>query len=621
MRNQCLVLLCMLAAVPGAMAFEDTWDFSRGMGEWCIQEGEWTVEEGALVRYDPHFKGGLAGLPGVALSDFTIEADVQLRELFWDKLTVWAGFLVRSANPVATGGWRDGFKLILRANGEAVLAEAAGEGKVLGQAETDLRPAEKPVRLRLTAKNDHFSVWADDKLLIEGVSASFPVGEVALTNFGNVATFDNVRLTGTAVERPAPARLKPIQPSPVKGAPIMPRPRIVARKNPGEPGGFFEKASGKPFFPRGFNHTVLEHYDAGWHATFNTGVYDAEAMDATLAAMAKAGANTIRVWIWGTQKATGFTGDKDAKGLNGAYMENVVDFLRKCTEHGLYVVPILDEVPHNAYYNSISDEADHGKADRRIAGYNRQILSPGPIAAKAQAAKDFVSYIKAADPALLNTVLGWSFFNEACVNHTEGPFMYDAGTVTCANGKTYDMADKDQRQACYDDSVVHWANSLAAAVKSVDPEALCTVGMWTSDAHGRPPYNGLLPDDTDPRRPPRPSVLAGPDSKLDFIDVHIYPWDKTSKVRQEAHETALVQQGTIPAIVGEYGTFKHISTIGETRVMLPEMLKQAYEMGYVGQLFWVWDLSMVAQQTWSAVEEDLAAFVMQLTPDRLLENE
>ena len=132
------------------------------------------------------------------------------------------------------------------------------------------------------------------------------------------------------------------------------------------------------------------------------------------------------------------------------------------------------------------------------------------------------------------------------------------------------------------------------------------------------PYGGLIPDDSDPRRPPRPSALAGPDSKLDFIDVHIYPWNGTSKLRVEAHEVELVQQGTIPAIVGEYGTFKHVSTIEETRVMLPEMLRQAYELGYVGQLFWSWDLTMMRQQTWSAVEEGLAEFTMQLTPDKLI---
>ncbi len=336
-------------------------------------------------------------------------------------------------------------------------------------------------------------------------------------------------------------------------------------------------------------------------------------MDAVLQTMAEAGGNVIRVWIWGTQKAGGFTGDLQSMGLNGAYMENVTDFLRRATKHGMYVVPILDEVPHNAYYNNVSDRAGFGKDDSKVTGYNRQILSPGPIAAKAEAIRHFLQYIKDADPGLLNAVLGWSFFNEACVNHTEGPFRYDEGTVTTANGKTYDMADKDQRQACYDEGVVYWANTLTEAVKSVDPEALTTVGMWTADAHGRKPYNGLVPDDRDPRRPPRPSVLAGATSRLGFLDIHIYPWDGTSKVRPEAHESEAIRAGRIPAIAGEYGVFKK-NTLDEARVMLREMLEQAYAMGYIGQIFWVWDLSMVKGQTWSAVEEGLAEYVMGLVP-------
>lgn len=388
-------------------------------------------------------------------------------------------------------------------------------------------------------------------------------------------------------------------------------PAIGIRKNETGMAEFFNRDSGKQFIPKGFNHTALSGVTTGWHATFNVGKYEPDAMEALLAKMAAVGANTIRVWIWGIQDVSGFTGSADSCGLNGAYMENVVDFLRRCTKHGLYVIPILDETPHNAYYNSIAAKADTALPTPQVTGYNRNYFSAGTLAAKKQAIKYFVQYVKDADAGLLNAVLGWAFSNEAFVNHSEGPFNRDAGQVVVANGQCYDMGDNDQRQACYDESILHWCNTLADAVKSVAPHALTTLGMWTSDAHGRAPVNYLLPDDRDPRRPPRPSVLASAESHLDFLDIHIYPWDGTSKVRSEAHEWDAVKRSDKPVIVGEYGVFKN-KAIEEAKIMMREMLEHAYHMGYQGSLHWIWDLIGVKGQTWSSVEEGLAEYLMSL---------
>lgn len=394
-------------------------------------------------------------------------------------------------------------------------------------------------------------------------------------------------------------------------AKALPLPRIGVRKRPGAPGEFYRCDTGECFLPKGFNHTVLEKGATGWHATFNAGVYDPAKMEETLRAMAAIGANTIRVWAWGTQDASGFTGAADNEGLNPAYMENFVDFLRRSGRAGLYVVPILDETPHNATYNAVAAGAEQLSDDGPIQGYNRNYLSPGALPAKAAAAADFVRYIRDADPALLNTVLGWSFANEAFVNNTQGPFDLSAGTVVTVSGRAYDMAEDARRQACYDESIVHWANTMADTVKEVDPHALTTVGMWTSDAHGRPPVNYLRADGKDPRVPPRPSVLAAPECRLDFLDIHVYPWDGTSRVNRDAHEADAVAAGGKPVLVGEYGVFKN-KTADEARIMMRDMVEQAVRLGYRGALHWAWDLTMVEGQTWSAVEEGLGACLMQI---------
>ena len=390
-------------------------------------------------------------------------------------------------------------------------------------------------------------------------------------------------------------------------ATVPPLPRVAVIKEPGKPGQFRVRDTGAPFYPQGFNHTVLEHGDSGWHATFNVGVYDPQAMDATLAAMTEAGANTVRIWAWGVQQAGGFT---DAEsGVNPAYMDHFIDFLRRAARHRLYVIPILDETPQSPYYHAIARAADERAGIPPVPGRNGQYLNRGLIAAKRACAMDFVGYIRENAPEWCATIPAWSLANEVCVTFTNEPFNRTAGIVTLCTGKQYDMNDREQRQACYDESILYWANELASGIKEADPHALVTTGMWTADAHGRPPRNGLWPDDKDPRIPPRPSVLAGPDSRLDFIDVHIYPWDGTSKVLPEAHEWDAVLAGRIPAIVGEYGVFKNKS-IDEARVMIREMLEQAYAMGYIGDLHWIWDLTGVPGQTWSAVEENLASYLM-----------
>ena len=211
-------------------------------------------------------------------------------------------------------------------------------------------------------------------------------------------------------------------------------------------------------------------------------------------------------------------------------------------------------------------------------------------------------------------MLGWSFANEVFVNTSDSPFQDMDSLAHNATGKVYDMAVEAQRQACYDEGILYWANTLADAVKAVDPDALTTAGMWTADAHGREPVNGLVPETgRDPRIPPRPSVLGGDNCRLDFLDVHIYPWDGTDLVSRTAHERDLLRGTRAAALVGEFGTFKHQHSTEASRPVLESLLGQAHAMGYRGGVHWVWDLTMAPEHpAWSSVEGGLADFVMQL---------
>lgn len=605
-----LLLLPGLAAADAPQMEDLFWDFEDDDTQgWEFQEGRWRAHENALVHSDQHFNGGLAARPGLALGDAVLEADLCITDVFHDTETVWAGLIVRAQDPMAHGAWHSGYLLMIRANGKVELSRMGG-GQ-LAAADTAYRPTDQTVRLKLEAIGPELRGYINDEALFAVQDDAFAQGEVALLNYGNVAAFDNVRVRGARAEPPGVQPMEPLQPTPPKQDPIQPLPRITIRKDAEQRPFFVRQDTGERFIPRGFNHTVLDDRAGGWHATFNVGVYDPDAMDAALAAMQRCGANVIRVWAWGFQNETGFTGDRAARGLNAAYMGNFVDFLRHATRHGIYVMPILDQTPRNAYYDFVAaSAAEQDDAEgHRVSGYNQQYLLPGPLAAKCAAARDFIRYIHDADPALLQGIFGWALANEVCVRATEAPFRHTEGLARIG-GKTYDMANPAQRQACYDDAILHWANTLADAIREAGPHALVTVGMWTADAHQRPAYNGLPLDGRDPRIPPRPAVLGGAASRLDFLDIHIYPWDGAAAVRPEAHEHGQVR---IPVVVGEYGVFKN-KAIEDARVMLLEMLEQAYRLGYQGDIHWIWDLTGTPGQTWSAVEENLAEHLMRWTP-------
>ncbi|MFP4172113.1 MAG: cellulase family glycosylhydrolase [Candidatus Hydrogenedentota bacterium] len=396
--------------------------------------------------------------------------------------------------------------------------------------------------------------------------------------------------------------IEPRQPEPAEVEPVEPLPRIGVRDGEGDWRVFHNTETGERFFPEGYNHTVLGR--GGWHATFNVGEYEPQEMEDVLSAIADTGANAIRVWAWGENvEGEGVTGSSESQGLNGEYMENFVDFLQRCTRHGLYVLPILDERPANAYYDAVEEMHNHTAPTQPITGHNRLYLSSGPIAAKAALARDFVRYVKESDPGLLHTILGWQLANESNVHAELEPFDRSEGHVTTANGETYGMSDKDSRQACWDDGVVHWANELTRAIRQADPNALVTTGMWTADAHGREPDNGLLDPEPDSRIPPRPSVLASGECHLDFLDIHVYPWDDSPVVRPEAHEWDALRDAGIPVIVGEYGVFRR-TDLSEAAQWILTLREQAYDMGYQGSLFWTWDLDQ--EHVYNAQDGDLA---------------
>jgi hypothetical protein len=358
-------------------------------------------------------------------------------------------------------------------------------------------------------------------------------------------------------------------------------PRIGVRD-----GRFVEVASGRPFHPGGFNYIRLR---GGWHGTFAPQSYDAERAEAMLADLAGRGFNTVRVFI-DNRAPNGIVASTDAEELSPQYMANFLDFLGRASRHKVYVIPSLVHLPMGKRYREIA-----GPAPEKMGGVNRLYLHQGDIDAKARYAADFVAAIKRHDPDLLPAVFAYELDNETYFMATRPPFSLTEGTLTPADGKTYDLSSQADLQEMADSHVVRWADACLEAIRAVDPQAMVSTSVFTFRAVGRSGPGRLRADKTrDGRFPARPLALAR--SKLSYLDVHFYSAGDEEMVRRdlesiefEAFHAACAKAGK-PMIVGEFGSFKAAQkTVGEAAAAVTDLLEKVRGRGFVGFLYWTYD--------------------------------
>ncbi len=363
---------------------------------------------------------------------------------------------------------------------------------------------------------------------------------------------------------------------------------------------FVLKESGTPFFVKGFNYIRLR----GGHATFDADTkstkahYEGDRAEAMFSTLSKAGYNTVRVFIIGRSKYTpGIAGDYDTtKAVYEPYMENVLDFLRRATRHGIRVFPTFGDggVPRNAYYRERLPEKGNNK--------NLLILTKDGIAARREFITSFLSYIKDKEPALLPTLLGLQCQNEAYLLSVQRPFSEKEGKFTAANGKSYDLSSTEQRQALMDEGYRYYHKSIAAAVKGIDPDMLVSEGVFVPRAVGKDPikHAGVWPGKTrDERYPPTLTTIGT--GALDFLDVHFYhvtanPKNVASQFRRNLGSTNFftpqmteIRKKT-PVIMGEFGAFDdHEKTFAAAVDNIVQVRDLANKEKVNGMLFWTYD--------------------------------
>jgi len=379
---------------------------------------------------------------------------------------------------------------------------------------------------------------------------------------------------------------------------VKPLERIGVRA--GEDGArFVLKDSGEPFFVSGFNYVRLRKD----HSTFEAATektdadYDPDRAEAMFSALSKAGYNTVRVFIIGRKKFNpGIGGNyKTTKGLYEPYMENVLDFLRRATRHGIRVFPTFGDggLPRNAYYY---DRFSENKGNTNVL-----ILTEKGVDARIEFITSFLSYVKDKEPTLLPTLLGLQCQNEACLYANRKPFTMKEGSFTAANGKAYDMSSTDERQALMDEGYRYYHKRIVEAVKAIDPDMLVAEGVFVPAAVDKDPEEaaGLWPGKyKDERYPPTLTTIGS--AALDFLDVHFYRHNKKQSV-EHAFEHNMASTGFFtpemtrirkktPVIMGEFGAFDFMEKTFEEAVDNMVIVRDlALKENIDGMLFWTYD--------------------------------
>lgn len=345
-------------------------------------------------------------------------------------------------------------------------------------------------------------------------------------------------------------------------------------------GKFYDRVTGVVFVPRGSNYIRLapqtdpSGYTFSHHSTFDVGRYGAPRVDAALARMQASGYNVVRVFFSGVCLSI-CLGDPRTGGLRWAYLENVADFVRRAKAHGIQVMLTMDALPAGSTWSA----RVHASCCTAYGGFQQEFLPAESVAAMRDYYTALVEgLLDAGMPA--DGVFAYSLVNEAFMDGDRPPFSLRSGTLTTANGQTYDLSAAADRRRMLEDGLVYWADVMVDAIHRVVPSSLVTVGFFHADGPN-PARRG------DPRLIYTNEFLRR--SRVDFFDFHPYPDDELT-FPQFMQNYGVTGGEEKPLLMGEFGGSRRVyRTPEEAAAALQRWQSESCAWGFDGWLLWTWD--------------------------------
>lgn len=352
------------------------------------------------------------------------------------------------------------------------------------------------------------------------------------------------------------------------------------------------------------NYTTAGVYVSGStsesHSSLLIPSFNINSINTAFASIKSDGYNFVRIMInhEGAGIASGTTyygvggdylvGSSHKDGLWIAYMDNFIELLKIANTYGLYVIPCLNYLPSNSYYQNSLIKPSDGQGGYYVDDINLFYMFATLINAKVSYIKNFIQYIKDKDPNLLSTVLSYDFHNEINIATNAAPFSRTDLEPT-ADGVTYNMSNNISRQQCVDANSVSWVNQCLSAMRLKDPSVLAAGSLFTFDAVGKLGPNGVSSNGGDNRYLLRPASLSTY-SNLNFIDMHLYPSGCGYTVDHDLNssEYSCINKTRTPLILGEFGAIKTVyPSITNAAIAMKDLKNYCKNnKGFKGWAFW-----------------------------------
>jgi hypothetical protein len=361
---------------------------------------------------------------------------------------------------------------------------------------------------------------------------------------------------------------------------------------------FFNRANAASFIPRGVNYfmlvPMLGHYEDRLLAV---GVYNHMRVQADFTALSAAGYNTVRIFLDGCTSGSGCIGVEGGRGLNPAYLDNLVDLMRLAKEANLVILFASRGLPELGGYAA---QANLGANDEFAPGLNTEYLTVNGIGATQQYWTDLLQGL-ASRQAPFEVVMAWEIVDEQYYLADQPPFSLQSGRVNTANGKTYTMPSVSQKDAMALDGLRFYIEQVHQAILSLDPTALVTMGFSAPNSP-----NHWHEDDNHTVQ--TPALLE--DSALDFYDIHASPGSGLN-LEVLTQNIGLSTHVSKPVIMGNVGasTWTYPQT-SDGAIAVQDWIADSCVYGFSGWLYSSYYPSPAGLQeaTWGFVDDQNMIF-------------
>ncbi len=340
-----------------------------------------------------------------------------------------------------------------------------------------------------------------------------------------------------------------------------------------EGGRFVDTRSGREFPVRGVNYFHIVEAGTGLQDRFfSPEVFDAQVVRRDFAALAERGYTTVRIFLDSCSIGTACITRAGETGINGEFLDVIAETTQIARQTGVFLLLTSNDLPEGGGYTAIADAAN----SEHFPGYrNTHFLTAAGASAAASYWDDLLSALVQRQAAF-DAVLGWSILNEQWVFADQPPLSLGAGLVTGADGRSYDVANPDQKRALVTAGVTHYIETVAEVIRGHDPTGLVTMGFFAPQFPNLTSIGGSWYVDTTP-------LLT---TSMDFFDFHAYPGSDIG-MAEIAENFGMVGFGTKPVIMGEVGAFVDRYPTSEAAALATQRwIAESCAAGYSGWLYW-----------------------------------